>query len=72
MCELRLDLKSLPKNLESAVESLAWMETEELLERREGAVLVTEKGRPFVRNVAMAFDRYLEERKSQPGFSRAI
>jgi oxygen-independent coproporphyrinogen-3 oxidase len=72
MCELRFDLSALPAPLQPAVEGLRWMKDEGLLEWRGNWVYVTEKGRPFVRNVAMVFDRYLEERRTQPGFSRAI
>lgn len=72
MCELRVDLASLPEELEPSVEKLAWMQDEGLLERRGDLLQVTELGRPFVRNVAMAFDSYLEARRAQPTFSRAV
>lgn len=72
MCELRIDLASLPVELEPAVEALAWMGAEGLLEWRGDWIFVTERGRPFVRNVATAFDRYLTERGGLGGFSRAV
>ena len=45
-----------------------------LLEVADGALDVTPRGRLFVRNVCMAFDRYLEAMKNpdKPAFSRTV
>jgi oxygen-independent coproporphyrinogen-3 oxidase len=45
-----------------------------LLERVPGGLRVTERGRPFVRVVAMAFDRHLRETSAgdRPVFSRTV
>jgi oxygen-independent coproporphyrinogen-3 oxidase len=45
----------------SSIERLAEMEFDELVEFQPFGVRVTEKGRPFVRNVCMAFDARLWE-----------
>jgi oxygen-independent coproporphyrinogen-3 oxidase len=45
----------------SSIESLAEMEFDELVEFQPFGVRITEKGRPFVRNVCMAFDARLWE-----------
>ena len=45
-----------------------------LVEDRPGELAVSETGRLFVRNVCMAFDRYLEARQAagKPAFSRTV
>lgn len=43
-----------------------------LVEIDEGALTVTPRGRLFVRNVCMAFDRYLAAHEGRPVFSRTI
>lgn len=45
-----------------------------LVEVRDDAIVVTERGRLFVRNVSMAFDRYLPARltSEKPVFSRTV
>jgi oxygen-independent coproporphyrinogen-3 oxidase len=43
-----------------------------LLEIDEEALTVTSRGRLFVRNVCMAFDRYLKSHEGRPVFSRTI
>lgn len=72
MCELRVHLSSLPAALAPALEKLDWMEEAGLVERDADWLRVTELGRPFVRNVAMAFDAYLEARQTPAPFSRAV
>ncbi len=57
--------ESLEKLLEPAREGF--------VEFTEGALTVTDAGRLFVRNVCMAFDRYLESKaKDKPVFSRTV
>lgn len=43
-----------------------------LLEITPGALTVTPRGRLFVRNICMAFDRYLAAHQGRPAFSRTI
>ncbi len=47
--------------------AMASLEAEELLTRDAGQLQLTPLGRLFVRNVAMAFDRYLKEQPSSEG-----
>jgi len=47
----------------SALNSLEMMEHDNLIKRYERKVIVTEKGRPFIRNICMAFDAYLNRSK---------
>lgn len=48
------------RQLESILERLKVMELDGLVEISEGSLRITEKGRPFVRNVCMAFDLPLQ------------
>ncbi|MGV8815285.1 MAG: oxygen-independent coproporphyrinogen III oxidase [Gelidibacter sp.] len=59
--EKELYFEELPKILEHLEE----MEHDGLLVRSEGQLQVTEKGRPFVRNVCMAFDVLLKRKKPE-------
>ena len=51
--------------LPEIIEQLEEMEQDGLLVRKEGQLIVTEKGRPFVRNVCMAFDVLLKRKKPE-------
>ena len=41
------------------------METDGLIEIESNALYITEKGRPFVRNVCMAFDLLLQRKQPE-------
>ena len=56
-----LDFDELP----SVLEQLEEMEQDGLLVRSPGKLTITEKGRPFVRNVCMAFDLLLNRKKPE-------
>ncbi len=43
-----------------------------LIELQEDRIVVTPRGRLFIRNVCMAFDRYLREGRTETRFSKAI
>lgn len=51
--------------LESILESLDEMVTDGLLEIHKNSLTVTEKGKPFVRNICMAFDLRLKRKAPQ-------
>ena len=53
------------EELPEILEHLEEMEHDGLLVRSEGQLQVTEKGRPFVRNVCMAFDVLLKRKKPE-------
>jgi len=82
MCNGRLDIPALEKHLgiefftyfADAWEALASLEADGLATRTETTLELTELGAPFVRNAAMAFDAYLEERMTdgKARFSRTV
>lgn len=52
---------------------LAEMENDGLVKRLPNQLIITEKGRPYVRNVCMCFDEYLwQKRPNTPIFSQTI
>ena len=53
------------KELPDILDHLKEMEDDGLLVRSEGQLSVTEKGKPFVRNVCMAFDLRLKRKKPE-------
>ncbi len=67
ICNLSLDLDSCEvpggtsfwQHFGEEAETLREMEADGLLSLEEGAIRVTEQGRPFLRNVCMVFDQYL-------------
>jgi oxygen-independent coproporphyrinogen-3 oxidase len=54
------------------IEGLAPLEAAGLVRRATGALEVTPLGRIFIRNIAMAFDRYLASEAPMPVFSRTV
>lgn len=81
MCQLRLDYAAkseqhgidFQNHFSSSLESLKPMQQDGLLELTESSLTVTEQGRLFIRNIAMAFDAYLAQGKSQKGkFSKTV
>ncbi|MCS7004737.1 MAG: oxygen-independent coproporphyrinogen III oxidase [Cytophagales bacterium] len=58
--------------LESIFKKLLSLERDELLQLQGNTVVVTEKGRLFVRVICAAFDNYLQQNLSFPVFSKAI
>jgi oxygen-independent coproporphyrinogen-3 oxidase len=81
MCDLRLDYKELstklgidfPSAFAAELDSLAELQNDGLVIRRDDALQVTDLGRLFLRNIAMRFDRYLNAKPSpEMRFSRTI
>jgi oxygen-independent coproporphyrinogen-3 oxidase len=61
------------KSLFKAFERLDEMEADGLVIRNKQSLLVTEKGRPFIRNICMAFDARLHQNKPETTlFSQTI
>ncbi|WP_036382335.1 oxygen-independent coproporphyrinogen III oxidase [Muricauda sp. MAR_2010_75] len=52
-------------DFQSIIENLSEMESDGLVEIGENKISVTEKGRPFVRNISMAFDLKLHRKKPE-------
>ncbi|HLU94916.1 MAG TPA: oxygen-independent coproporphyrinogen III oxidase [Membranihabitans sp.] len=67
-CRLRTSWKTdnmLPPDLSMILKDLQEMEQDGLVEISHDGIIITEKGRPFIRNVCMAFDFHLRNR--EPG-----
>jgi oxygen-independent coproporphyrinogen-3 oxidase len=68
MCQLQtswnLESEKFPE-LKQVLESLKEMEKDELLHINGNQLVVTEKGKPFVRNICMAFDLRLKRKAPQ-------
>lgn len=79
-CTLSIDLHHLSHRLGIDVEEALSEELGQLnvfvndgLVQREGSVIgVTERGRPFLRNICMVFDQYLKRESGAPQYSRTI
>jgi oxygen-independent coproporphyrinogen-3 oxidase len=79
MCDLELDYAAMSKLLEldfahyfaSELDSLDDMEADGLVLKTPAALIVTDLGRLFIRNIAMCFDRYTSSRK-EARFSKTI
>ncbi|GAN80157.1 coproporphyrinogen III oxidase [Acidocella aminolytica 101 = DSM 11237] len=80
MCDLAVDLPAMAQTfgaqaapLLAAAAPLSGFESDGLVEWNGARLRVTERGRPFVRNVAALFDAYLRGRESsQPRHARAV
>ena len=48
--------------LDSILDRLMEMKSDGLIEITTGSIIITEKGRPFVRNICMAFDLHLQRK----------
>jgi oxygen-independent coproporphyrinogen-3 oxidase len=76
MCKLQTSWEKKSVQCESlfkAFERLDEMEADGLVIRNKQSILVTEKGRPFIRNICMAFDARLHQNKPETKlFSQTI
>ncbi|MBT8038368.1 MAG: oxygen-independent coproporphyrinogen III oxidase [Verrucomicrobiae bacterium] len=78
MCQLELDYTAksaqhgidIKSHFADSITSLKPMEDDGLLELNDDALQVTDQGRLFIRNIAMAFDQYLTSGKAK--FSKTI
>ncbi|NQV52819.1 MAG: oxygen-independent coproporphyrinogen III oxidase [Flavobacteriales bacterium] len=66
MCHFKADLQELdPSALAENLRILAEMEKDHLVEVRDNTIYVTKEGRPYVRNICMAFDQRLIRNKPE-------
>ncbi len=81
MCDLKLDLPAMSERLgidfrdyfSSALKHLKPLADDGLVRIARDAVAITEKGRFFIRNIAMVFDAYLQQQRQQEGrYSRTV
>lgn len=75
MCQLETswDVQNFVPELENSIEQLKEMEADGLVEITENQIKITEKGRPFTRNVAMTFDlRMLRNKPETRIFSMTV
>jgi len=78
MCQLRIDYAEkstehgidIKSHFADSLASLKPMQDDGLLELNESSLQVTDQGRLFVRNIAMAFDAYLDSNKAK--FSKTV
>ncbi len=59
MCQFETSWKAGNQYMELCLSKLTEMEADKLIERYEHGLRITEKGKPFVRNVCMGFDPHL-------------
>ncbi|MBW2260824.1 MAG: oxygen-independent coproporphyrinogen III oxidase [Deltaproteobacteria bacterium] len=79
-CNFAVDLSALssrwgldcPGLVEADLERLEPMIRDGLVREGDGRVEVTLEGRPFIRNVCMTFDRYLEQDPAERRYSRTL
>jgi oxygen-independent coproporphyrinogen-3 oxidase len=79
MCDLELDYAAMSKRLgldfaqyfASELDSLNEMEADGLVLKTPAALVVTDRGRLFIRNIAMCFDFYASSRK-ETRFSKTV
>ncbi len=79
MCDLELDYAAMSKSLgvdfaqhfAAELDSLDEMEADGLVLKTPAALIVTDLGRLFIRNIAMCFDQYAPRRK-ESRFSKTI
>ncbi len=79
LCDFALDSDAISKKFDiefssyfaDALESLAHMETDDLIRRENGKINVTPTGRLLIRNICMPFDAYLKKKPDQK-FSRTV
>ena len=72
ICELKLDIAECARRFDidfgtkfdGQIHALRAMEADGLLQLSADEIQITERGRPFLRNVCMLFDAYLD---SDPG-----
>ena len=63
------------KCISAELEALAPLEADGLLHIGEHDIVIHERGRPFLRNICMPFDAYLDNHKGdtpQPQFSATV
>lgn len=81
MCDLELDKTSFgntwginfDRYFANALEELKDMQVDGLVDLKSDKVYITEKGRLFLRNIAMTFDSYLHQQSAEkPRYSRTV
>jgi len=65
MCHFKTSKSSSNELIESAIPLLDEMKRDGLLTAKNGSIQVTKKGRPYVRNICMAFDQRLIRNKPE-------
>lgn len=67
--ETGLDFKT---HFQAELASLEPLEVDGLLHMLDNQLIITERGRLFVRNIAMAFDAYLVSANKKPAYSKTV
>ena len=79
LCHLKVEFDTIDKifgadsrsELQSSIDALQPMQEDGLVICNANGISITDRGRLLVRNVCMAFDRYLQQHEQQR-FSKAI
>lgn len=80
MCKMGLSFKNMEEKwgivfeeyFSESLSRLADLESDGLVRILPKEINITEKGRLFLRNIAMCFDRYLNTAKTAPSFSKTV
>lgn len=76
MCFYQTDLENLSISIDNKnliLEDLKKLESDGLVDVQESKIIVTKKGIPFIRNICMAFDEKVREKKNQQQiFSQSV
>jgi oxygen-independent coproporphyrinogen-3 oxidase len=80
MCRMGVDKEEIEQRwsidfdsyFSESIDQLHTLEEDELVEIMEKSIVINKKGRLFLRNIAMCFDRYLGEAKAGQSFSKTV
>lgn len=80
MCRAAIDYETFRKEtginfegrFEDELDQLSPLEADGLLQRKSDGLVITETGRLFLRNVAMVFDGYIDDKKHRAAYSKTV
>ncbi|MCC5913160.1 MAG: oxygen-independent coproporphyrinogen III oxidase [Balneolaceae bacterium] len=80
MCKVAIDYETFRKEtginfterFEDELDQLSPLEADGLLQRNSDGFVITDVGRLFLRNVAMVFDGYIDEKKHRTAYSKTV
>lgn len=73
MCQFSTDTSKLTQSIQMDADALSELKSDEIIQWKDKEVQILKSGRPFVRNVCMAFDQYLiKAQKKQQLFSLTV
>ena len=73
MCQFSTDTSKLSQSIQMDADALSELKSDEIIQWKDKELQILKSGRPFVRNVCMAFDQYLiKAQKKQQLFSLTV